>query len=272
MSVVISACIVLYKNDAVILKKAIDSFLQTNLDVRLFLIDNSPTDELKNITSDSRIEYIHNPSNPGFGAGHNIAIQKVIHHSRYHLVLNPDIYFDEGIIEKVVKYMDSQPDIGVVMPQILYPDGKIQYLAKLLPSPLDFVLRRFIPISVIKSRIGNRFELRRSGYNQIMDVPFLSGCFLFFKIDVLEKVNGFDEKIFMYTEDIDICRRVINAGYRSVFYPDVCIYHDHHAKSFKSLETFRVYLRSAIYYFNKWGWLFDKQRKEINKKTLKQLK
>ena len=90
----ITACIVLFNNDRSMLLKAIMSFLNTNLSVKLYLIDNSPEDQLKNIICDQRVSYIFNPANPGFGAAHNIVIKKILGSSKYHLVLNPDIYFD----------------------------------------------------------------------------------------------------------------------------------------------------------------------------------
>src|ERR1700679_577039 len=91
----ISGSIVLYNNDYTMLKKAIDSFLTTSVDASLYLIDNSPTDDLRNICTDIRSKYIFNPLNPGFGTGHNIAIKKVTQKSRYHVIINPDIYFNE---------------------------------------------------------------------------------------------------------------------------------------------------------------------------------
>jgi GT2 family glycosyltransferase len=266
----ITGTIVLYKNERTILLGAINSFLDTSLQVKLFLVDNSPTDELKNIITDSRIEYIHNPSNPGFGTSHNYAIKKSLTLSKYHLVLNPDIYFENNVLKELINYLEKNKNIGVIMPKILYPDGSNQYLAKLLPTPFDFIIRRLIPFKTFKEKVAYKFELRRSNYTQIIDVPFLSGCFLIFRTKVLDRVNGFDEHIFMYTEDIDICRRINNEKYRSVFYPEVHVYHDHEAKSFLSFKIFRVYLKSAIYYFNKWGWFYDNERKEINKKTLLQ--
>ena len=76
MNIKITSCIVLYRNDIMMLQEAINSFLNTDLNVKLYLVDNSPTDELSILVTDSRIEYIHNAANPGFGASHNVAIQK----------------------------------------------------------------------------------------------------------------------------------------------------------------------------------------------------
>ena len=269
---VVSACIVSYKSDNCMFFKAIESFIWTKLPIKLFIIDNSPTSSLKNKINSKFTEYIHNPSNPGFGAGHNIAIKKIYNESKYHLILNPDIYFNEGVIEELVNYLDNNADVGIVMPKVLYPDNMLQPIAKLLPSPFDFIVRRFIPIKSIRNLFNKDFELRYYHYDKPLEVPFLSGCFMLCRTDVLTAIKGFDENIFMYTEDIDLCRRVINAGHKTVVYPKVSVYHAHEHKSFSSFNTFKVYLKSAIYYFNKWGWFLDKNRNIINRKTLAQIK
>lgn len=266
----VSASIVLYKNLAETVKKTIVSFLNTKLNVRLYLIDHSPTTDLACLCNDSRIEYISNPANPGFGAGHNMAIRKVSAESAYHAIINPDIYYNEGVIEATLNLMEQNPRIGTSMPKVLYPDGKIQYLAKLLPTPIDFIVRRFIPSDRIRKKIDQRFELRQSGYNRLFNVPFLSGCFLVFRMEAILKVGLFDENIFLYTEDIDISRRMIMSGYRCVFFPKVVVYHNYQKKSFSNINTFKIYLKSAFYYFNKWGWFNDALRDKINRETLSQ--
>lgn len=270
----ISGAIVLFNNPQEQLLKAINSFLFTNLDVKLYLIDNSPTDKLKCLSEqDARIEYIFNNNNLGFGAGHNIAINLAIKSgSQYHLVLNPDIYHDKGVLESIISFMEINPDIGLVMPKVLYPNGDIQYLAKLLPTPFDFFVRRLMPIKKIKKTLNDKFELRFSGYNLVMDIPYLSGCYMVFKVDLLKKIKGFDENIFMHMEDIDITRRSIQSGSRAVYYPIVSVYHDHEVKSFKNLKTLKIYVRSAFYYFNKWGWFFDKERKLLNEQTINKIR
>jgi hypothetical protein len=264
--------LVIYKNDRKQLLEAINSFLNTDLKVRLMLIDNSPTDELRDIISDSRTKYIHNPSNPGYGSTHNIAIRKYLDKTKYHLILNPDIYYSKGVLEDVISFMDSDKKIGLVMPKVLYPDGNIQYLAKLIPSPFVFFARRFLPINVIKKRIADKFELRFSNYDVVMEVPYLSGCFMVFSTDALEAINGFDENIFMHMEDLDITRRCSDAGFKTVFYPKQVVYHDHLYKSLLTIANLKMYFASAFYYFNKWGWFFDKKRTLTNKKTIENIK
>lgn len=268
----VTACIVLYKNDREVLKEAISSYLKIELSTKLYLIDNSPTDDLKNICLDERVEYVSNPSNPGFGAAHNIALKKTIAEgTTYHLVLNPDVYFEPNIIEEIISYMDANPDIGNLMPKVEYPDGSIQYLCKLLPTPYDWIGRRFNPIRSMVSKRNELFELRFTRYNKIMEIPYLSGCFMFLRVSALQNVGFFDDGIFMYGEEADLCRRLIQSGYKAVFYPKVKITHHFEKGSHKSFKLTLVGIKSAIYYFNKWGWFLDRQRREINKRTLEKL-
>jgi GT2 family glycosyltransferase len=173
----ITSCIVLYKNDIKMLREAIDSLLNTNLNIKLYLVDNSPNDDLKILVTDSRIEYFHNPANPGFGASHNIAIQKAFEiGANYHLVLNPDIYFNKNTLEIIADFMDSNLDVGHLMPKVTYPNGEIQYLCKTNPTLFDLFARGFMP-DFIKNKFHKRmdkYEYKDYDYNKIIyDIPYL---------------------------------------------------------------------------------------------------
>lgn len=268
----ISASIVLYQNPISMLQKAIESFLHTSMDVKLYLIDNSPTDALNILSSiDRRIEYIHNPSNPGFGAAHNIALKKSMTDGiSYHLVLNPDIYFKHGVVEELIAYMDHNTDVGLLMPKVLYPDGKIQYIARLLPTPWDLFARRFIPIKSYLEKLNRRYELTFFDYSTIAEVPFISGCFMFLRTDTLKKTGAFDERFFMYLEDADLSRRIGMVS-KTILYPDVSIYHEYQRGSHRSFKLLLIFIRSVFSYFNKYGWFFDSYRTKINQQALHQL-
>lgn len=266
----LSASIVVFKTPADILAKAIHSFLSSTPDSLLYLIDNSPTDDLKYLAYDARIKYIFNNRNVGFGAGHNISFQHTLGRSKYHLVLNPDVYFDKDVIEKLYLFMEDNPSIGQVMPKVLYPDGNLQYLCRLLPTPQILVLRRFFNFfQPLLQKRNYSHELQFSGYNKIMNVPFLSGCFMFLRMEALEKVGLFDERFFLYTEDTDLTRR-IHRFYRTVYYPDVSIYHYHAKGSYKDPWLMWCNIYSAIRYFNKWGWFNDPERERINQQVLQE--
>ena len=268
----INASIVLYHNKKEQLTKAINSFLNTDLKVKLYLVDNSSNDNLKELEQlDERVEYIFNNANLGYGAAHNIAMLKSIEDDvLYHVVLNPDIYFETGVLEKLLDYMEQNSEIGNILPQVLYPDGEVQHLCKLLPTPTDLILRRFIPSKSWKEKRNDLYELRFSGYDKIMNVPSLSGCFMFMRVSALKKVGLFDENIFMYLEDVDLNRR-LHVKYKTMFYPEVSIVHEYAKESYKSKKLLMFHIKSAIYYFNKWGWFFDKQRDKINQKCLSDL-
>lgn len=267
----INASIVLFHNDVEQLKSAIGSFFssQSFLNLTLYLIDNSADDNLSYLQDlDSRIVYIFNNSNLGYGTAHNIAIRKSIEDNiPYHLVLNPDVYFDNQVLVRLFDYMQSNKDVGNVMPLVKYPNKQIQYLCKLLPTPIDLIFRRFIPSESLKEKINFRYELRESGYNSSMNVPNLSGCFMFLRTAALKEVGLFDENIFMYLEDIDLNRR-INSKYKTIFYPEVEIFHNFAKTSYVNKTLLKHHIRSAIYYFNKWGWIFDSTRKTTNYNTL----
>lgn len=260
----ITAAIVLYRNNEELLKKAIVSFLNTDLNVKLYLVDNSPTNELSNIYQDSRVEYIFMNSNKGFGAGHNFILRDPSKMGKYHLVLNPDISFENGVLENLYQYMEGNKDVGNVMPKIIYPNGEIQYLCKLLPAPKDWILRMFMPVKKWKDKINYNFEMHFADYNSEMNVPFLSGCFMFLRRSVIEKIGVFDEGIFMYGEDTDLNRR-IHEKYRTMYFPEVTVIHKFEKGSHKNMRLLWIHIKAAVYYFNKWGWFFDSERKKINK-------
>ena len=113
-----TACFVRYNTRASDLERIIKCFYKFKLNFKLWISDNSETDNLKFFfekTDDARIEYIFNNSNKGFGAGHNVVINKLISNSKiseFHLIINADIYFEENIIEKIVEYMKIIMKLG----------------------------------------------------------------------------------------------------------------------------------------------------------------
>lgn len=272
MNIKVTSCIVLYKNECTILQKTIQSLLVTNSIDKLFLVDNSPTNELKILITDSRIEYLHNPSNPGFGSSHNLAIKKAIDlGSKHHFIVNPDIYFEEDIITPMIAYIESDRSIGMMMPQVLNVDGSVQNLPKLLPSPLSILKRKIKKPAKVYQKFINEYELRQIPKGQIYNAPVLSGCFTLLNLDAIKQVGMYDDAFFMYFEDWDLSRRM-HQKYKTIYYPKVSVVHEYESGANKSSKLFKIFINSAITYFNKWGWFFDKERVEINKRALAQFK
>ena len=268
---IISASIVLYNSDIEQIKKVIISYTPSKNRL-LFLIDNSP--EKLNVGSllseYSHIYYYFTGENKGYGAGHNIAIRMAMKlNTKYHVVLNPDLQFDTEIIKKIADFMDNDTCIAQVMPKILSSNGDVQYLCKLIPTPVDLLLKRFLP-KKISEKNAIKYQLKFADYNNRMNIPYLSGCFMFFRMSALEKIGLFDELFFMYPEDIDITRRM-HKVFKTMYYPEVSVIHAHASESYKSIKMLMIHIYNIIKYFNKWGWFFDRERKKINRKVLSEL-
>lgn len=236
---------------------------------RIYWIDNSPnvTHELP-ICSD-KIEYVFNNKNLGYGAAHNIAIRESIYDDiPLHLVINPDILLNAQDLDTMCQFVVKNPEIGCLMPKVLYPNGELQYLCKLLPTPMDVFGRRFLPKRWIKKR-NDKYEMRSSGYDEMMNVPYLSGCFMLLRTEAVQKARLFDERFFMYPEDMDLTRR-IHRDYLTVFFPRVSIVHNHEHASYKSLKMLWIHVVNMCRYFNKWGWFTDKERDLFNATAIKE--
>ena len=269
----ISVSIVLYNHSFDEIVHLIQSLSDDKNIGIIYLIDNSSSKELTKIPKkiSPKIEYIYGQGNIGFGAGHNIGIRRSIAKGfKYHLILNPDILIEAGTFSPLLTFMESHTEIGLVMPKIIYPNGKTQNLCKLLATPIDLIGRRFIPFQKWNEKRNIRYELKFTNYDQIMQVPSLSGCFMLIRTNILEKVNGFDERFFLYCEDLDLCRRIGEIS-QTVFYPEVSVIHNYEKGSYKSNKLLLLHIVSAIKYFNKWGWFFDRKRRLINSQTLTKL-
>ena len=265
----LTVSIVTHNNKSTIrdaLKSIEQSTLNRQNQCEVVVVDNASLDGTADIIA-SEFPGVHllRSENVGFGAGHNKAISSTAGKSPYHLIMNPDIYFDEEVPEVLTGFLDRNMDVGLVMPKIYYPDNRIQFLCKLLPTPFDLIGRRFIPgfLKPLFKRRFDTYEFRDRDYDEQMDVPHLSGCFMMIRREAFEKVGTFDERFFMYLEDVDLSRR-IRSQYRNVYFPGVDVFHHYHQGSYKQFKHLKYHVASAVKYFNKWGWFFDKERKEIN--------
>jgi len=264
--------IVTYNSPLAELEKVYDSISLSKLKWTLFIIDNSPTDRLRDFfVNKNNVRYIFNNANIGFGAGHNIAIKESIKMGiQHHFIVNPDIYFNEDVITPMVNYAEVNSQVGMLMPEVLYPDKTVQYLPKLLPSPINILWRKLKVPKKAFERFIARYELRDVPREMVYTTPILSGCFTLLNIEAIKVIGGYDDKYFMYFEDWDLSRRIAKL-FKTVYYPKVSVFHGYDSGANKNLKLFKIYVKSAIYYFNKWGWFFDAERKAINVNTLRSL-
>lgn len=259
----IAASIVLYNTDKAELESIISACLNSNVPIDIYLVDNSPNDDLSYLQSDKRISYLKSDYNGGFGYGHNKAIThfKLLEKYDYCLVMNADIEFEFDVAKNIEKYMEENSKVGVLMPRILNPNGKVQFARRLLPGPFDIIRKRLMP-QFLHSK---RYEMINYEPNDPIDIVALCGCFMFIRVDALKVSGLFDERFFMYFEDFDLCRRIAQ-NFKSIYFPHATVIHysnNEHRRSFKLLY---YAVRAAILYFNKWGYI-DKERLIINKKV-----
>ena len=265
----ITASLVLYKTKEEDLRKVLSCVQNSSINT-LCVIDNSPTPALQSIVDEygDKCKYTHGQGNVGYGYAHNLGFKlaQEVCPSDYHVVLNPDIYFEPDVMSNLASFMDKNPQAGMVMPKVFYPSGDFQYLCKLLPSPSDIFMRQFAP-KAIRERNNRRYVMMGADYEQIMNIPSLSGCFMFLRSNIFKQIGGFDTRYFMHFEDIDLTRRIGDIA-QTVYYPGASIIHAHAAAHKQSKKMLLIGLQSAIKYFNKWGWLFDKTRNQRNREAI----
>lgn len=264
----VRASIVTYQTDSQELATCVRA-LQAAGVTAITIVDNSPTDSLRVRSEELGTEYVFTGKNLGYGAAHNIALRQSLaqNTAEYHLVINSDVYFADDVIDRIVTFMDSHPEVGQLIPRTVYPDGREQAVVRMLPTPLDVFGRRFLPSGWMRRR-NSRYLLEHVDHSRPFNVAYHQGSFMFLRVEALWQTGLFDERFFMYPEDIDLTRR-IHERYQTLFWPEVTITHAHRAASYKSLRMLRIHCVNMIRYFNKWGWFIDPKRREINRSLQK---
>jgi GT2 family glycosyltransferase len=177
-----------------------------------------------------------------------------------HLFLNPDVSFQPFVLPALIQDFEDDGLLVALNPRVLYPDGHIQRLAKKIPTPVDLIVRRFIPYGGLRSKFARNYELNElDEWREKIEVPIVSGCFLLVRSKKFKEIGGFDERYFMYMEDFDLVRRLAETG-RVLLDARFNIVHGYAKGSYRNPVLLRYHIISAIHYFNKWGWFFDKKR------------
>lgn len=248
------------------LKVSLERAAQTGLAVRakIYLIDNGSTEEshrsqremLERCFAGSLFstEVLAGHGNVGYGAGHNLAIRKA--DCEYHLVLNPDVELDPEAIGEAIRYMEIHPQVALISPASKNRRGQKEYLCKAYPKVFDLALRGFAPSWVRRLFSGRlaRYELRGiTEESATTSIAIASGCFMFFRADVLKRVGGFDDRYFMYFEDFDLSLRVGEVS-SLAYVPAVRIVHLGGEAARKGSKHIRMFVDSAFKFYRKHGW------------------
>ena len=249
----ITVSIVLYNEDPEELTKTVDCFLGIPLKKKLFLIDNTRDKQFENIFNHEDIEYIPIGKNIGFGSGHNIIINKINNFSKYHLILNPDVVFKKNTLQNLILELEKDSEAAMIAPKVLFPNNRHQYSCRRYPSVKELFARRFpFLIPIFKTIIYNG-QYRDKDLQIPFHAEYITGCFHLYNTVDFINLKGFDERYFLYMEDVDICKKIELLGKKKLYFPKEEITHVLKQGSSKSIKLFIYHLSSAIKYFLKWG-------------------
>jgi GT2 family glycosyltransferase len=188
----------------------------------------------------------------------------------YSLVMNTDIRYSPETVTYLIGFLEANPRAGMLAPKILYPDGTLQHVCRLLPTPANLILRRFLPGISWTKRADARYELRSWKHDHVANIPYFQGSFMLMRTELCTKLGGFDERFFLYGEDIDLTRRMHEVA-ETLYVPQVSITHEYRRYSNRSLLGTWYGIQNNVRYFNKWGWFFDSKRRRINREVIASL-
>lgn len=162
--------------------------------------------------------------NLGFTGGHNLAIKE--RKGRDVALLNSDTVVHPGAIKALVGFMAAHPEYGIVGPKLLNPDGSLQYSCRRFPNPVaaafrNTILGRLFP----NNRFTRDYLMQNLSHTEVTEVDWVSGAAMFIRQEVVDQVGVLDNNLFMYCEDVDLCKRAWLGGFKVVYFPQAVITH-----------------------------------------------
>jgi GT2 family glycosyltransferase len=234
----------------------------TKLPLETIIVNNVATCSLQCLLSEFwqnlSVKLIQNQKNLGYARAVNLGIKNA--GGRYLLIINPDVRITPGTIDKMVAFLDSREDIGILAPQLLNPDGTIQNSCFRFPHLWTPIIRR----TFLQNFSTGRKELARYlmfdfDHENPKEVDWVLGAAMMTRDILLKRVGLMDERFFLYFEDVDWCRRFQDCGFKIVYFPQARFFHQYSRSSAKNRgfdfilnKFFWFHLISAIKYFKKW--------------------
>jgi len=221
------------------------------LSTEIFVVDNASTDGsipfLKKRFPD--VSYIENKKNLGFGKANNQAIKQAS--GNYTLLLNPDTLLQEDTFRVLIDHMDSNENCGACGCKILNPDGTFAPESRRSIPTVSTALYKAVGLTAIfpKSKLFGAYYQGWIDEDEGGEIPVLSGSFMFFRTACLEELCGFDERFFMYGEDIDLCYRTTKEGWSIHYVPETSIIHYKGESTKKNELAYNRVFNDALYKF-----------------------
>jgi len=196
-------------------------------------------------------QIVVNTENIGFGRANNQAA--ALARGRYLLLLNPDAFVHERAVDRLVAFMDAHPTAGAAGPRLLYEDGRLQRSATAFPTVLTELwttlgLDRAFP----RHPVFGCYQMTYWAMDDLRPVDALMGACLIVRRDLVERIGLFDEQFFMYSEEVDLCYRIQQAGLATYYLPDVAATHIWGGSSrLVPTQTFLRLFHSRVQFFRK---------------------
>jgi GT2 family glycosyltransferase len=208
-------------------------------DYELIVVDNAGSLATKELVNEllPDAEYIANNINRGFAAAVNQGMRLAT--GRYVLLLNPDTVVPPDAIEQMVKHMDADTEVGIGSCIIRYPNGELQDSIRRFPRMIDQLLIMLkVPHFIRRVWSIDDYMMRDVDAFKTQDVDSIMGAFMMIRRSVIEKIGLFDERYFIWFEEVDYCKMAYDAGFKIRHYADVEIVH-HKGHTFDQLATIR---------------------------------
>ena len=218
---------------AACLDAALAGLRRSGLDGEMWVVDNASVDGSAQMVAERfpNVHLVAHHENIGFAAGNNLALRMMdlgqsTSSPRHLLFLNPDTLVLNDALGIMVRFLDDTPDAGAIGAQLLYPDGSFQHSAFSFPG-LAQIWFDFFPLHarLVESRINGRYPRRRYALGQPFEVDHPLGAALMIRAQTLDQVGIFDERFFIYSEEIDLCHRIKAAGWKIYCVPQAKIVH-----------------------------------------------
>lgn len=209
----------------------------------IIVVDNNSTDttisDIKKNDSHRFIRLIENKENTGFSKGCNIGAQRA--KGKFLLFLNSDTQIKDDGFEKMVEFLRKNETVAIVGAKMKNEDGSSQ------PSAGKFYT---LWNALLLLAGAERFGHLRFSPTHVTDADWVSGASLMIRKNIFDQLLGFDEKIFMYMEDMEFCYRVKKEGKRVVFFPDIDLLHVSHGSSNRGFAIIQIY-KGLLYFYKK---------------------
>lgn len=220
------------------------------------IFDNNSNEDYKKQLKkyENFVDITFHHENKGFGFGHNQNLLEAT--EEYFLVFNPDVILKREDLLKMIKLMEDDQTISLLVPKVLNADGTTQHLIRNRVTVFDYALR-FIPFHFVKKMFAKRlatYECRDLPDNKNIDIRIGSGCFMLLRGADYKEINGFDDRYFMYFEDYDLCLELKRRNKRVVYTPFSHVIHYYERGAHKNKALFKIFMISMYKFFNKWGW------------------